>query len=200
MGWQTLGKQERKIRVDKKIPIGPCVSLPIYDCFEILKFITGQSIKQLGEDFLLEGMRTKKVLSKIEVHLKHTFEFNNTSYFGNAERGYRSKPTKTVRLQMRLDTFPHDRLLHIAYCLACPKATAAGLILTTSLMNGELLKKIVTRYVGNEMDQDRVKALKRLIKFVNTYNPDEEETSLLLLFAHYVKTGIDYIETRYTSR
>lgn len=193
-----MGKGERKIRSDKKIPIGPFVSLSVYDSFEALKFITGQSIKQLGEDFLQEGIQSIKVLERIAPHFKNQFKLDDDNiYFGVAERGYREKgKMQKLRLQMRLSREFDDRLTYLAYCLATTKATAAGLLLRTSFMTGDILKKVVTNYVGYDLDRERVRELKRVIKFIQTYNPQAEETNLLLLFAHYIKTGLEYLENR----
>lgn len=195
-----MGKRERKVRSDKKIPIGPFVSSAVYDCFEALKYITGQSIKQLGEDFLTEGMKSSKAVGKMKMDFKNQFILNEyISYpaLGTAERGYRPNVGKSpFRVQMRLNTALHDRIIDLSYALATTKSAAAGYLLVSSFMTGDILKKVVTNYVGDDMDRQRVKELKRIIKFIQTYNPHQEETSLWLLFAHQIKTGLEYLENR----
>ncbi|MDW0112151.1 hypothetical protein QT711_03070 [Sporosarcina saromensis] len=168
------------MRSDKKWSVQPTVSIELKDCIYRLSYITDQPVKDVVEAICEHGLERKKVISHLSQNFRRTVRVDNTLYIGDIERipvKKRIAVGRTERISTRVDGNMHETLKVLAYSLDCSIARACALLLDASVRDVEFIDEFVQNYLQKHVDYNRMKELKKVLKYINENNPYSEEVS-----------------------
>lgn len=188
---------KRKERSYKKITIAPFLEPERYDFISRLAYVLEKPLKDIGEILMIEGLKSKEVMEQLSIYFKRDFTLNSSLYLGDKQKEMISNKTSAEskqRLYIRLKQETHEQLSLFAFALDLPKAQAAALLLETILKTKKVFYPILSRYVQKDLDENRIKQLRYLCKYVDKNTPDEHVT-LTLLLAHIMKECIEQTKT-----
>lgn len=120
---------------------------------------------------------------------------NNTLYTGDLERPSRRKGAigETDRVTIRLSQLIFENLSALAYALDVTPSRAAAILLEESLRNSNFVNAYIKEYLMEHLDDRRMKELMKVLRFINTSNPYDEEVSwfaIVSVLFKEVKHGI----------
>lgn len=192
---------ERKVRSDKKKDIKPTVSKELKDCIYRLSFITSTPVKDVIEEILIAGSANRKVISYISQHFIRTIKIGNSIYMGDVNRIPVSKMTasgKGERISTRVTVQMHEDLSALAFALGCNSVSrACALLLDATVRDTEFVNDFARQYIEKNVDEERMRELRKVLKYINTGNPYEERiswASLLTYLMDEVKTGAEKVQ------
>ncbi|ARK21358.1 hypothetical protein [Sporosarcina ureae] len=191
---------ERKVRSDKKRSINPTVSLELRDCIYRLAFITETPIKDVIADILIEGSQRKKPMDHLSKHFIRDVRIGNSLYMGDNQRvtiNRQSATGKTVRISTRVTQGMYSDLEGIAYSMGSSVSKACALLLEATIRDVEFVNEFVKRYIEANVDEKRMKELKKVLKYINAGNPYDERMSwptLLSYLVDEVKVGAEKLQ------
>lgn len=178
--------KERKTRSDKKRDVKPTISVDLKNCVYQLSYITNTPVKDVVEIICEKGLQSRRVLEYLSKNFRREFQFMNTIYMGDLgreslQRKYQSGKNERITTRFTQDTFEIIKKLSDALDVTPSKATA--LLLDASVRNTNLLNNFVKAYLYNHIDDNRMKELKLVLKYINKNNPYNEEISWLTLLS-----------------
>lgn len=179
----------RKVRSDKKTDVKPTVLNALANTIERLSFITKTPIWSVIEKICINGIGQKKVVSYLSQNFRRTVRIENTLYLGDINRvsvKKRMPAGETVRLSTQFKADMIEKLAVLAYALNCSVARACALLLDASLRDGDYINEFVRGYLEENIDEERMKELKKVLKYINTDNPYEEEFSWASLLSYMI--------------
>ncbi|MGG4265449.1 hypothetical protein [Peribacillus simplex] len=170
----------RKVRSDKKHTIKPTIPVKLKETLNRISYITTTPVKDVGEFICVSGLHSKKVIENLSQNFRRSYQFDNTIYFGELEKkSLQSKkynvPTDRVTIRFKIST--NEQINALAYSLDVTPSKATALLLETSIKDPIIVNKYLKMYLQKNIDQVRIKELKKIIKFINQNNPYEEEIS-----------------------
>lgn len=193
-----MGK--RKVRSDKKRSINPTVTLELRDCIYRLSFITDNPIKNVIESILIEGSNRKKPLDHLSQYFLRDVRINQTVYMGDNHRvpvGRRGSTSKTIRISTRVSQEMHSDLEGIAFAMGCSVSKACALLVDATVRDVDFVNDFVKGYLESNVDEERMKELKRVLKYINAGNPYSERisyTALLSYLVDEVRVGAEKVQ------
>ncbi|WP_432352646.1 hypothetical protein [Sporosarcina sp. A2] len=193
-----MGK--RKVRSDKKRSINPTVTLELRDCIYRLSFITDNPIKNVIESILIEGSNRKKPLDHLSQYFLRDVRINQTVYMGDNNRtpvGRRGSTSKTIRISTRVSQEMHSDLEGVAFAMGCSVSKACALLVDATVRDVDFVNDFVKGYLEANVDEERMKELKRVLKYINAGNPYSERisyTALLSYLVDEVKVGAEKVQ------
>ena len=170
--------EARKVRNDKKWSVQPTVSKELKECIYRLSYITDEHVKDVIAEICHHGIGKKKINSYLSQNFIRTVRIDNSLYLGDINRVPVNKRTargSTNRISTRLDGDLHDTLKVLAYALDCSTARACALLLHATIQDIEFMDDFVWKYLKQHVTDDRMKELKKVLKFINENNPYSEE-------------------------
>ncbi|MET3658550.1 hypothetical protein [Sporosarcina psychrophila] len=196
MGSGGASKQ-RKVRSDRKRDIKPTVPHELRECIYRLAYITDTPVKDVAEAVCINGIHTPKVIGHLSQYFRRDIRFTNT----NMNTIYRSNPNcmpisrralagQTARITIRFKSETYDTISAIAYALDCTVSRTCALLLDASVRDGDFINEFVRKYLEANLDAERVRELKKILRYVNADNPYGEEytwVSLLSLMIDEVR-------------
>ncbi|MCY9311710.1 hypothetical protein MOF23_22520 [Bacillus inaquosorum] len=202
---ESIITKNRKTRSDKKKDVKPTVSVNLKRCIERLSFITGIPIKDVVEIICEKGLRSKSVIDHLSEHFRRDFQYRNTLYLGDLEKESlqrKRQSGRTERITTRFTQLTYENICTLAYALDVTPTKATGILLDASVRNTNILNAFVKSYLHTQLDQNRMKELKQILKFINQNNPYQEEISWFALVSkifddikastHNVKIAINH--------
>ncbi|WEY90754.1 hypothetical protein P5624_00355 (plasmid) [Bacillus subtilis] len=202
---ESIITKNRKTRSDKKKDVKPTVSVNLKRCIERLSFITGIPIKDVVEIICEKGLRSKSVIDHLSEHFRRDFQYRNTLYLGDFEKESlqrKRQSGRTERITTRFTQLTYENICTLAYALDVTPTKATGILLDASVHNTNILNAFVKSYLHTQLDQNRMKELKQILKFINQNNPYQEEISWFALVSkifddiktstHNVKIAINH--------
>lgn len=202
---ESIITKHRKTRSDKKKDVKPTVSVNLKRCIERLSFITGIPIKDVVEIICEKGLRSKSVIDHLSEHFRRDFQYRNTLYLGDLEKESlqrKRQSGRTERITTRFTQLTYENICTLAYALDVTPTKATGILLDASVHNTNILNAFVKSYLHTQLDQNRMKELKQILKFINQNNPYQEEISWFALVSkifddiktstHNVKIAINH--------
>ncbi|WEY94531.1 hypothetical protein P5641_00385 (plasmid) [Bacillus subtilis] len=202
---ESIITKNRKTRSDKKKDVKPTVSVNLKRCIERLSFITGIPIKDVVEIICEKGLRSKSVIDHLSEHFRRDFQYRNTLYLGDLEKESlqrKRQSGRTERITTRFTQLTYENICTLAYALDVTPTKATGILLDASVHNTNILNAFVKSYLHTQLDQNRMKELKQILKFINQNNPYQEEISWFALVSkifddiktstHNVKIAINH--------
>lgn len=182
----TIGKGTRKIRSDKKVDCQPTISIELKDVIYRISYVIDTPVKDICEAICIDGMRSRKVLSELSQHFRRTVRLGNTMYMGDINRpsSQRLYPVgKRERIGIRFMAHDFENISSLAFALGVTPSRATALLLDASIRNSDFINTYFERYLTRELDANRMKELKEVIRFLNKNNPYTERISWLALLS-----------------
>lgn len=173
----------RKERCDKKRTVATWLDIECYDMIVRLAYILDMPLKDIGEFLAIEGVESSKTIEKIAKYFRRDFRNDSTVYMGNLEISpYRIKVEgEKKRLYMRFRTDKYEKLSSLAFALDMDVAPAAGLLLQTMISSKEVLFPFLSRHIRKDLDDQRLKQLRLLCRYIDSNTPNEYVTLPMLL-------------------
>lgn len=178
----------RKTRSDKKRDVKPTVPLQLKECIDRLSYITNLPIKDISVEACEYGLNNRKVIELLSNDFRRDFRFFSTIFIGDASRPSRQREQiegMKTRISMRFKQETYERLYNLSFALDVTPTRAAALLLDATLKNSEFIDWFLQKNVVGQLDKDRQKELKVLLKYINKHNPYNKEITLSALIAYY---------------
>lgn len=183
-------RKGRKVRSDKKRDVKPTVSRELKDCIYRLSYITDTPVKDVAEKISIEGFRRKKVISYLSRNFRRDIRIDNTVYMGDIERVPIKKRTssgQSERISIRFKSDMHERLSALSYALDCSVSRACALLLDATVRDVDFINSFAYEYLSEHVDKQRMDELKKVLQYINSGNPYEEEISWSVLLSYLMK-------------
>lgn len=180
------GAKNRKTRIDKKRDVKPTISVDLKNCIYRLSYITRTPVKDVVEILCLKGLQSKKVIEHLSQFFRRDYSLNNTYYIGDFERNSiagKIAQGKTDRVTTRFNQEDYERIRSLSEALDVTPSKATALLLDASVRNTNILNSFVKLYLHNHIDNNRMKELKMVLKYINNNNPHNEVVSWYSLFS-----------------
>ncbi len=180
---------ERKQRSDKKRDIKPTVALELRDCIYRLAFITDTPIKDVIEAILLDGSKRQKPMNHLSQYFLRDIRIGRTLYLGDPDRiplGRRGTTGKTFRLSTRVTQHMYREMESIAYVMGCSVSRATALLIDATIRDVDFVNDFVRQYLERHVDEERMRELKKVLKYINAENPYSERISYAALLSYLV--------------
>lgn len=184
---------ERKRRSDRKRDIRPTVKYELRECVYRIAYITDTPIKDVAEAIVINGITSPKVVSYIAQQFQRDMRVDNTLYRKNENAvpvQTRALGGKTGRITIRFKTEAYEVIRAMSYALDCSVSRACAVILDASVRDGDFIDDFVRSYMERNIDAERMKDLRKVLRYVNANNPYQEEytwASLLSLMVEEVR-------------
>lgn len=182
--------KERRQRSDKKWSVQPTVSKELKDCIYRLSYITDTPVKSVIEEVCLSGIENNKVINHLSSNFRRDIRINYTLYIGDLNRipiKKRTSPGQSERIATRVSGNMHEQFKALAYSLDCSIARACALLLDATVRDAEFINDFVEGYLKNNVDAERMKELRKVLKYVRANNPYDEEISWSALLSHLIE-------------
>ncbi|AIE61761.1 hypothetical protein [Bacillus methanolicus] len=173
-------EKERRTRSDKKRDVKPTITIQLKECIYRLSYITNTPVKDVAETICEAGLVSRKVMDYLSQHFRRPVRLKNTLYMGDLDRSSlqkRSSAGQCERITIRLPQGTYENLTALAYALDVTPSRATALLLDASIRNSDFINEYVRDYLKQHLDDGRMRELKKVMKFINTNNPYEEEIS-----------------------
>lgn len=197
-------EQGRKVRSDKKWSVQPTVSIELRDCIYRLSKITDEPVKDVIEAICINGIDNKKVITYLSSNFRRDIRINNTLYLGDINRvsiKKRTAPGQSERVSTRVSGNMHERLQVLAYSLDCSTARACALLVDATVRDVDFVNEFVKEYLEKHVDDEQMRELKKVLKYVKANNPYEEEISWAALLSYLieeVRSGAEKVQDTVT--
>jgi len=168
------------MRSDKKWSVQPMVSKELKETIHRLSYITDEPIKDVMEEICQYGISNKKINTHLSKNFIRTVRIDNTLYIGDSNRtpvNRRTARGQSNRISTRVTGQMHDTLKVLAYALDCSTAKACALLLHATIQDVEFMDEFVWGYLKKHVTDDRMKELKKVLKYINENNPYNEDIS-----------------------
>lgn len=193
------GVGKRKVRSDKKRDINPTVSKELRDCIFRLAYITDNSVMSVAEAICINGIGRKQVVSHLAQNFRRPVRIDNTLYMGDLTRLPVKKRTaagQSERISIRFTSQTYEAIYALSYALDCTVSRACALLLDASVRDSDFINEFVRRYLEDNIDDQRMRELRKVLSYVNANNPYNEEYSwaaLLSFMVDEVKSSADKV-------
>lgn len=182
--------RERKTRADKKRDVKPTIPIQLYECIARISYVTNTPIKDVAETICKKGLISAVVLEHLSNHFRRDFwADSHVLYPGNVDRPPYRLPSKGIakrRISIRFQQQTHDKLARLAYSLDMTISSATAFLLQSAIMNTDIVNHYISLHVKKNLDKNRMKQLKEVLRYINMNNPYEEEISLGALVSFIV--------------
>lgn len=175
----------RKPRIDKKRDVQPTIPLSLKDAIYALSYILNKPVKDICEDACLHGLSSKRVFGELSEYFKRSIALKGTVYIGRLDNPSAERKTiLTGRIGIRFKSRDHENLCSLAYALGVTPSRATALLLEASLMDSVFMDAYLQKHLKETINENRMKELKRVIRFLNANNPYDEKISWLALLTY----------------
>lgn len=194
------GAGKRKVRCDKKRDVNPTVSSDLRDCIFRLSYITNNSVMSVAEAICINGIANKKVISHLSVNFRRPVRIDNVLYMGDMTRLPVKKRTaagQSERVSIRFTSQTYEAINALSWALDCTVSRACALLLDSSVRDSDFINEFVRRYLEDSIDDQRMRELRKVLKYVNANNPYKEEYSwaaLLSFMVDEVKSSAEKVQ------
>lgn len=181
------GKRRRKIRSDKKVDCKPTITIDLKECIYRLSYITNTPVKDISEAICLSGIQSKPIIDYLSRYFKRDYRFKNTIYIGRLENDTLNKRKygiQTDRISIRFRQEDYEEINRLAYSLAVTPSKATALLLEYTIYKTDFLNRFVKNYLKSELDDNRLKQLNEVLKFINDNNPYDERISFMAFYSY----------------
>lgn len=167
---------ERTVRPDKKIHVGPTVSVILKREIERLAFITDQPVKFIGEMLFYEGVHTNDILERLAPYFQRgALRVERTLYYGHLENPNlkeREDDDETDRVSIRFTQRDYEDVRLLADLLDVTPSRAVAIMLDASIRHPNIVETIMLHYnhrssFSVEVDLE----LRKFMRYVKRDNP-----------------------------
>jgi len=181
-----IKEKERATRSDKKIDCKPTISINLKECIYRLSYITNTPVKNVAEEICKAGIRSRRVIEHLSNHFRRNFRLDSTVYIGDLKRPslqrirYRGE---TDRITIRFMQQDFELITALAYALDVTPSKATAILLESSIKDTNFINRFTRNYISGQLDQSRMKELKKVLSYINQNNPYEEKISWAALLS-----------------
>lgn len=178
-----IKEKKRKTRSDKKRDVKPTIPVELYECIDRISYLTTRPVKDVGEELCKAGLANKEVIEYLSTYFRRDFwATRHTLYRGNPNNEIKKLSGAVKRrITIRFQQPTHDRLAALAYSLDQTVSSATALLLHATVKNAEIVNEFIAKNIEKQLEPNKRKELKKIIKFINNNNPYEEEFTLSVL-------------------
>lgn len=186
----------RKVRSDKKRDVKPTVALALKDCIDRLSYITNRPIKDISEEICEHGLYSRTVIELLSEKFRRNYTFKSTIYVGDLNReSVQKERIKGIkeRITIRFTQDMYEKINNLSYSLDVTPSKATALLLDATIRNSEFISQFLEKHIYQDLDVNRQRELKEILKFINKNNPYKKEITLSALVAYYfdeIKNGL----------
>lgn len=194
------GEVKRKVRNDRKRDIKPTVSIELKDCIYRLSFITDTPVKDVVEEILIAGSSRLKVISYLSQYFVRDIRIEHVIYFGHTDRTPIKKRSYTgdvERISTRVTQQMYESLSAFAYSMDCSVSRACALLIDATVRDTDFVNDFAKQYIEKNVDESRMKELKKVLSYINAGNPYNERISwatLLTYLMDEVRVGAEKVQ------
>lgn len=171
---------KRKTRSDKKRDVKPTISIELKSCIYRISYITSTPVKDVVEMLCIKGLRTRVVIDFLSQYFLRDFSLKNTYYIGDISReplSSKRQKGKTERITTRFNQETYEQIRNLSVALDVTPSKATAILLDASVRNTNLLNSFIKLYLNKHLDDNRMKEMKNVLKYINKNNPYYEEIS-----------------------
>ncbi|WP_252503300.1 hypothetical protein [Sporosarcina sp. Marseille-Q4943] len=167
---------ERKERSDKKVHVGPTISVKLKAEIERLSFILDQPIQDLGVMLFMEGIHEREVMEHFAPHFqKGILRIENTLFYGSEESpslGDTKIHGETDRISVRFVKRDYEDVQLFADLLGVSPTRAVAIMLDASIRHIGIIELLLQKHNNRYHFDEVVSAeLKKLMRYINQKNP-----------------------------
>lgn len=181
------GERTRKVRSDKKRQIKPTLSIHLREAIYRISYITVTPVKDVGERICEDGLVSRKVIENLSQHFRRPVRLGNTLYMGDLERPSLSRKApkgQSDRISIAFKQHTYENITALAYALDVTPARATALLIDVSIRDSAFINKYFHDHLKQQLDDNRMAELKKVIKYLNANNPYDERITWGLLFSY----------------
>lgn len=183
------GEGKRKQRSDKKRDIKPTISRELKDTVYRLSFITNTPVKDVAESICVNGIGRNIVVEYMAQNFRRDIRIDNTLYRGDMTRvpvKKRTAPGQSERISIRFTQQTYEAICALSYALDCTVSRACALLLDASVRDSDFINEFVRKYLEDNIDETRMKELRKVLRYINADNPYNEEYSWAALLSYMI--------------
>lgn len=186
----TVEVKKRKTRSDKKRDIKPTIPVTLKEHIYRLSYITNTPVKDVAEYLLEQGLQSKKIMEQLSQHFRRGIVIGNTVYMGDLERPsiqQTRRGGKKERITVRVTATTYENINSLAYALDSTPSTASAILLESSFQDVHTVNKYVKRFFQDQLDKQRMKELKEILRYIEQNNPYVEKFNWLEMLNYFVE-------------
>ena len=181
-----INMEKRKVRSDKKRDVKPTISIELKNCIYRLAYVTNTPVKNVVSIICEKGIKSRKVIEYLSQYFRREYKYMNTIYIGDLARESlqrKSQPGKNERITTRFTQSLYEDIKVLSDALDVTPTKATAILLDASVRNTNLLNSFVKKFLHDHIDNNRMKELKLVLKYINKNNPYDEEISWFTLLS-----------------
>jgi len=173
-------RKSRKKRSDRKKDIKPTIPLQLREVIYSLSYITNTPVKDVAERVCRYGLNSKKVIEYLSQFFRRDYMAGSILYVGDLDnpslQGRKIEGGKG-RITIRFRLHDSEAINRLAFALDVTPSKATYILLDASVRNSNFINKYLQTYVKDNLDENRMRELKKIMAFINKNNPYDEHIS-----------------------
>lgn len=166
----------------QKRDIQPFISTSTKNIINKLSFITGYSVKQIGEDLCTRALRNKDLGNDLSSYFKREMKINNTVY-QPIEKPLKEYPVTgdLERVSVKISLQAYEFVYSLAHALGWSAAKVVAYCIERTMKDFDFLNFYITKFLNNKIDDNRRELLLLVMKDINKELDEEHSIASLLL-------------------
>ena len=167
--------------MEKRV-VKPFVSVKTKDVMYKIRFLTGVSVKQMGQD-LCDYAIKKKYVNQLIPYFKRAIRIQGADYpaMNSSSKTLPKFNGEIERISLMLEEETYEYCVSLAYALDCSVAKVVAMLVESSMKSEAFLNEYVVSYLNDKITPTHKKMLESILKDVNS-QLDQRETLTSLLF------------------
>lgn len=182
------GREDRKVRADKKRDVKPTIPLQLHECISRLSYILSCPIKDIGESVCLLGIEQEPVMDLLAKEFRRDLRFSRHTLFRGDPYRTPVKPFKGMikrRITIRFKQSDHDRLCRLSFALDVTPSKTTALLLDAAIRNRAVMDSFLNSHLPRRLQNDRMEQLKWVMNFIERDNPYLEQGWIEIIKGYY---------------
>lgn len=167
----------------EKRDVKPFVDTVLKDIITNISFLTGHSVKKIGEDLCKHAME-KNVGKDLAKHFKRGLIISGVRYEGlKAPIKFERKPGEVERLSLSVDNQIYEYAYNLSYAIGCSVAKVFAYFIESSMNDISFLDSYIINVLSKNIPQSRKELLRKIVSDINkNYSSENNNVSSLLLY------------------
>lgn len=180
----------RKERSDKKVHVGPTISVKLKAEIGRLAFILGQPVKDVGVFLFMEGIHEREVMERFTPYFQRgILRIGQSLYYGHADNPSLRDTNvhgETDRISIRFEKRDFEDVQLLADLLDVSASRAVGLMLDASIRHIGIIELLLQKHNKRyHFDELTLAEMKKLMRYINRNSPYKDSWN---------KTLVDFVE------
>lgn len=165
-----------------KRDVKPFVDVAIKDIITKISFLTGHSVKKIGEDLCKHAM-DKNVGKELQPYFKRSVELNGEFYEGLKQpEKFERKPGEIDRLSLAVDSEIYEYAYSISYAIGCSVAKVFAYFIESSMNDIAFIDSYIINVLSKNIAPSRKELLRNITKEMNDNYSTKRITVSAILF------------------